>query len=154
MLPPDPIVGSDRERKLHVETFTVVAGRVGSAPDDETPRGPGLSYGLGVTIIRDTATDCVTDLDHAGAEVGYRSDLYAFPTMGATMVVLGNGNGYDADSNAVARSLFPVLGDSAIAVPTEPCADTPAPPPTVPLAVPPAVPPAVTPVTATPRFAG
>ncbi len=91
--------------------------------DDATPRGtPGASYGLGVQIIRDAGTDCVTMLQHAGAEPGYQSDLYAFPTSGATLAVLGNGNGYDVNFEAVVQAIYPVLADLLIVPPTESCA--------------------------------
>ena len=121
--------------------------------DDATPRGiPGTSYGLGVNVLRDPATGCVTLLNHAGAEPGYQSDLYAFPTTGATMALLGNGNGYDGDLNAIVRAIYPLLVDSLVVTPTESCESPTTPQPAPPTPAP--APVAATPVAVAPRFTG
>lgn len=117
---------------------------------DATPKEPaGSSYGVGIQVVRDLATDCVTMLQHAGAEPGYQTDLYAFPSTGAVMTVLGNGNDYhsDAEFAAIVKAIYPLLVDSLVVVPTEPC-DAPAAPTTTTTIV------AVTPAAVVPRFTG
>lgn len=67
------------------------------------------------------------------------------------MAVLGNGNGYDVNFEAVVQAIYPVLVDLLVIPPTATC-NPPAPSTTTTLAATPAT--SVTPVTATPRFTG
>jgi hypothetical protein len=94
----------------------------------------------------------VTQLHHAGAEPGYQANVAAFPTTGATVALVGNGNAYDADFAAIIQAIYPVIADLILVPPTQSC--DPQPEPTPPTTAPALAPLAVTPVVLTPRFTG
>ena len=114
------------------------------------PAGRQYTYGLGVNVTRDLATDCVLDLNHLGAEPGYGAYVHYFTTTGSVFAVIGNGDGGTGVASAeLVRTLVPVLSAEATILPTEPC--TPRPPTPTPASAPSAP---VIAVTAAPTFTG
>jgi D-alanyl-D-alanine carboxypeptidase len=116
------------------------------------PAGRQYTYGLGVGVARDLATDCVLDLSHLGAEPGYGAHVQYFTTTGSVFALLGNGDGGTGVASVeVLKALNPVLFPEVTVLPTESCvppAPTPMPTPTTIPAAP------VIALTARPTFTG
>jgi len=122
--------------------------------NDATPRGvPNASYGLGVQIVRDDATDCVTMLQTRRIGTGLPVGPVCVPDVRSH-------DGHprqrqtatDVDFNAVVRAVYPVLVDLLIIPPTQTCDPPVQPTTTTTLAATPSS--SITPVAATPRFTG
>lgn len=116
----------------------------------EGPAGREFTYGLGVGVHRDLATDCVLDLSHLGAEPGYGADVHYFSTTGSVFALMGNGDGGTGVASLdVLAALLPVMTPEVTIVPTESCVPpAPAPTPTTVTSGP------VIAMTVTPTFTG
>lgn len=81
----------------------------------------GSAYGLGTGVVFDAATDCVLSVSHAGAEPGYGSIVTYYPSTGAVLAMLGNGDGGTGDAiQEVSAALNPLL--QPVLMPwSEPC---------------------------------
>ena len=124
-------------------------GRVDELGPGVTDLAPGSAYGLGVSVVKDATTNCVTALSHTGAEPGYVTSLVAFPTSGAVFALQANGDGGDAEHalNLIFKPLVDVVLPVASTPPTQSCV-----PPSPTSTSTPTT--AVVPVGAAPRFTG